>query len=93
MAARFGIGIYEKKDYAEILRLCEDSLSMDDTWEEWRQSMKKSVKNFREIGIKTVEITVKPKELVDFCRARGLTINSQTRSNFIAHKVKELHED
>ncbi len=38
MTKIFGIGIYDKEDYKEILRISEDRDQMDLTWEDWKKS-------------------------------------------------------
>lgn len=91
MLFNIGIGIYRKKDYGEILRISEDRDNMDDTWEEFIASRNKTKAHFRSTGMATVDILVKPKELVHYCRAKGLPINGNTRAQFIQEKTQELH--
>lgn len=38
MTKIFGIGIYDKEDYEETLRISEDRDQMDLTWEDWKKS-------------------------------------------------------
>jgi hypothetical protein len=87
-----GIGVYKKEDYLEILRLSVDSEKMDETWESWKKSKAKTQQSFRKLGLKTVDILVKPKELVDYCSVRGLEIMGENRAQFITHKVQQLNK-
>ncbi len=87
-----GIGIYRKEDYQEILKLSEDRHNMDLTWKEWNENKKKGAKNFLKLGVKTIDILVTPKELVEYCRKNGLPINGETRAEFVSYKVGLLSE-
>ncbi len=85
-----GVAVYRKEDYQEILRLSEDSERMDQSWEEWSQSKKKWERNAIKMGIKGIDIIVLPRELVDFCRSRGLRITGESRAQFTSYKFKKL---
>ena len=93
MNAITGIGVYRKEDYPEILRLSEDRDNMDQTWEEWEKSKSKAMTNFKNMGLKTMNITVSPIELVNYCRTKGLPINGQSRSQFISFKASLLNSN
>ena len=92
MNALIGIGKYLQEDYEEILRLSSDGNDLDDTWEDWRINQSNAKNNLQSSGFSVVDIIVKPRELVDYCRQRGLEINSESRVEFISHKTKLLHE-
>lgn len=92
MESNIGIGVYKKEDYKEILKISVDKEKMNQTWNEWKKTKNRTVANFQKLGIKTVDILVKPKELVQFCRENGLEINGQARANFISNKVGLLNK-
>ena len=88
----FGIGHYLKEDYEEILNLSEDRENMDETWLEWKKSKATAIKNFKNMGIKPIDVIVIPKELVKYYRENGLNINGKSRANFISFKVSKLNK-
>jgi len=90
MDLNIGIGEYQKKDYQEILKISEDKDNMDKTWEEWKASKNRALEKFKKMGLKPINILVKPKELVQYCREKGLKINGKSRADFITYKVTEL---
>ncbi len=87
-----GVSEYRKEDYQEIYNLSEDKHAMDDTWEEWKASKNRALTNFQNIGLKTVDILVTPKELVQYCRENNFKINGKSRSQFVSHKVSILYK-
>ena len=92
MESNIGIGEYRKEDYQEILRISEDKENMEETWEEWKANKNRTIKNFHNMGLKTIDIIVTPKELVKYCREKGLKINGKSRANFISFKVMTLNK-
>lgn len=89
----FGVGIYRKEDYQEILKLSGDRHKMDETWEGWKENKKKTVKNFKKMGLNTIDILVTPIELVEYCRKNGKPINGESRASFISYKVSLLDKN
>lgn len=87
---KFGIGIYKKEDYQEILNISSDRETMNATWKEWKKNKEKAVRNLLASGVRPIEIPVTPRELVDFCRQKGLEINGHSRANFISYKTSLL---
>ena len=87
---RIGIGEYLKEDYEEIRKISEDRDSLDLTWKAWKQNKENGKKRFLNQGYDIVDIIVRPMELVQYCRSRGLKINGESRANFISNKVNEL---
>ncbi|MEL7222570.1 MAG: hypothetical protein AAGJ93_14705 [Bacteroidota bacterium] len=92
MESIIGVGEYRKQDYQEILRLSDDRENMDETWEAWKANKNKGLKNFHQMGLKTIDIMVYPRELVKYCREKGLRINGESRANFISFKVMEMDQ-
>ena len=87
-----GIAVYHKKDYPEILNLSEDTESMNETWEEWKEKKKMMVENLKNMGLEPIDILVTPRELVAYCRERGLPINGDSRANYVQFLVSKLAE-
>ena len=82
-----GISVYRKKDYARILELSEDSENMDATWEDWEANKKQTKAKFESLGVRVVDVPVKPNELAKFCQEKGLKINGTARAQFVSEKV------
>ncbi len=92
MNAIIGIGEYLKKDYPEILSISEDRDNMDDSWEKWKANKNEAIKNFKKMGMKTIDIIVVPKELVKYCRENGLPINGKSRASYVSYQATEKNK-
>jgi len=90
MKVTMGIAIYEKSDYPEILNISDDRDSMDATWEEWKKSKENAIKQFQIMGIQTVDVLIKSKELVHYCRRHGLPNTGETRSRFVTDTLNQV---
>ena len=85
-----GIGVYLKEDYQEILNLSEDRDNLDETWEAWKANKKRAVSQLKKQGLTLIDILVKPRDLVMFCRERGLPINGKSRAEYVQHMTQNL---
>lgn len=92
MESNIGVGEYRKEDYQEIFRISVDKDNMEDTWEKWKANKNRTIKKFQNMGLKTVDIIVKPKELVNYCRENGLKINGKSRAQFVSFKAMKLNK-
>ena len=92
MNALIGIRKYLREDYEEILNLSSDGNDLDETREDWQINQRNAKINLQSSGLNVVDITVKPRDLVNYCRQRGIDINSESRVEFIYHQSKLLHE-
>lgn len=92
MESNIGIGEYRKEDYQEIFILSEDKDNMEETWEDWKANKNRTNKKFQNMGLKTIDIIVSPKELVNYCRENGLIINGKSKAQFISYKAMKLHK-
>jgi hypothetical protein len=80
------VATYRKKDYPEILKISEDRDTMDPTWEVWRESKESTVKMLHDMGVVTVEVLIRPAELVRYCREHRMVVNGQARAALAREK-------
>ena len=92
MESNIGVGEYRKEDYQEIFRISEDKDNMEDTWKKWKTNKNRTIKKLQNMGLKTIDIIVKPKELVNYCQENGLRINGKSRAQFISYKAMKLNK-
>jgi hypothetical protein len=92
MNALIGIRKYLREDYEEILNLYSDGNDLDETWEDWQIIQRNAKINLQSSRLNVVDITVKPRDIVNYCRQKGIDINSESRVEFISHQSKLPHE-
>jgi hypothetical protein len=86
MAGGVNLAYYNKRDWKRFLALVDDKDSMHDTWKEWNKAYLKTKKGLIKEGFLVREIIVNLDELKNYCLMRGIKIDGNARSQFVAKK-------
>lgn len=84
-----GIVWYKSEHYDAIRRIMSDGNNLPITFHEWRMQAETGEKKLRREGKIVVRAFIDPETFPDWCRAKGLKIDSKARSNyanFVAHE-------
>lgn len=81
------IATYKMQDWQRLREISDDKTELEDTWQEWHDSMLKSEDILRRKGIKYKEELIDLNELMEYCEKNRLKVNSESRSRFVAHKL------
>ena len=84
-----GIGFYRRDQYPLLLETANDRDKLEDTYDEWLNTLKKGLKRFKSKGIKPIKVDVDMNELLAFCKEYGLENNGETRSQFFAQLLQQ----
>lgn len=84
----FGIGFYRKEQWPLLLETAEDRAELEDTYEEWEQNLKKSVKHMRTLGMKPLRVDIDMQELLAWCAANKRKTDGESRAEFIAELLR-----
>ena len=87
--AVFGIGFYRKEEWPLLLETAEDRADLEDTYEEWEQNLKKSLKHMRTLGMKPLRVDIDMNELLAWCTAKGRETNGESRAEFITELLRQ----
>ena len=87
--AVMGFAWYRAEQWRHLLEVSEDRDKLESTFKEWEKIAEKALKDFAEHGVQVRKVDIDVEELVSWCRARHLSINSGARSSFAAEKVKQ----
>lgn len=87
-----GIAVYRKEDWQRLLEISADKDKLEDTWKDWKHEYNKIKKNFKKMGIKSVDIVVDIDELISYCKKSGLRIDADARSRFAADKARLMQK-
>ena len=88
-----GIGCFRKEDYDKILSISDDRDTMNETWEEWKKKSDNMKKSLKKEGYTVVDILVLPPDLMYWCHAKKMRINSEARAQYVQEKVAEMFAD
>lgn len=85
-----GMVWYRLEDYDAILGIMSDREKLPRTFSEWRMKAETGEKKLRRDGKVVVRAFIDPKSFPEWCRARGLNIDSQARNQFAATVAKDV---
>lgn len=80
------------EDWPEFCRISED-ISDDAPYENWSKKITEMEIAFKEKGVALVRVYTKPADLLAWCQAKGLKVDSPARSQYAATKVMETKAD
>lgn len=87
-----GILWWKPKQWDEAKQISSDSYVFDGTYQEWKESAEKMLKNFEDLGIKVYKVEIDLDELVTWCKDEKMPLDSKARSRYASIKAKEIHE-
>ncbi|MBK3745838.1 hypothetical protein G3A39_42535 [Paraburkholderia aspalathi] len=78
----FGIGWYEKDDYAAILKIMSDKHVLPATYRDWKQKAERLEAETKAKGVTVVRAIIDPKAFPAWCTIRGMKIDAEARMLF-----------
>ncbi|MFH1726444.1 MAG: hypothetical protein ABII00_17680 [Elusimicrobiota bacterium] len=90
MRLKFGFASYRPEQWERLRSISEDKDDLEDTYDEWLPAAQTRFEELKRSGTDIVQVEVDVEDLVGWCRSRNLSINAQSRSQFAAHKLREL---
>jgi len=88
-----GIAWFRRQDYAKARKLFEDGHKLPATFDKWLKLAQKAAKDFERQGCIVKKAYIDPDTFADWCRTRGLNIDSSARQIFAELAVKEYRKN
>ncbi|MBU0478923.1 hypothetical protein KKC91_10195 [bacterium] len=85
----FGIAWFRKDQWESLCNVSVDVDSLEKSYEEWESFANKSIEDLISKGMHIKKIGVNVTELVDWCIKEKRPVNSESRSLFVANKLRE----
>jgi hypothetical protein len=85
----FGIGFYRRDQWTRLLETAGDRKKLEDTYDEWKSNLIKSVKNTRACGMTPLKVDIDVEELLTWCTGRGFKNTGENRVEFIADLLRQ----
>ena len=85
----FGIGFYRKEQWPLLLKTAEDRAGLEDTYEVWKQNLKKSLKNMRKLGMTPLGVDLDVNAFLSWCKTNGRQTNGESRAEFITELLRQ----
>lgn len=85
-----GMAWYRPDQWDALLMISGDSDELEATFREWEENASVQYEGLRKAGIDIQKVDVNLPELVAWCKARGVPVDSDSRSEFAADKLRML---
>jgi len=86
----FGHCFISREDWPEYCRICADTPVGSD-YETYLKDMEELCHGMAREGCRVVKIDVKPADLLAWCQARGREVNSKSRPEYAADRMREIY--
>jgi hypothetical protein len=87
----FGHCFISREDWPEYCRICADTPVGSD-YDAWLKDLQELCYGLAREGRLVVKIDVKPADLLAWCKARGLEVNSKSRAEYAADRMRDIHQ-
>jgi hypothetical protein len=87
-----GMLFFSRDDRPEYCRISAD-IDIDEDYDEYLSNVEKLLADLAERGLRVVKIETKPAELLAWCKAHRLEVDSSSRARYASERVSELDEE
>lgn len=91
-AYRIGICYYAAKQFTRLRDVVADSEDLEETHDEWLAMLKRSLRMFREAGIRYELVEIDVEQLVEWCERKGIPNNAAARAEYAAYLLRRRYE-
>jgi hypothetical protein len=88
-----GIGWYRPDQWQRVREISADGDDLHDNYLEWLQSAEERLEELRSSGFQVEKVDVHSEALILWCNERGLEINGEARSRYVAERLSELDQN
>jgi hypothetical protein len=86
---KVGFAWFDREQWQRLTEVVEDRAELDDTYEQWHKSAREAFADLEREGVRIEKVHVKVDALVAWCRAQGLPVNGEARSQYVAMVVRQ----
>ncbi|WP_085814174.1 hypothetical protein [Geoanaerobacter pelophilus] len=84
-----GIPWYDRKNYQALLSIFTDRNNFPSAFDAWEERANKHIKQQQQEGVINYRVVIRPTEILAYCEALGLEINSQARIRYVNEILQE----
>jgi hypothetical protein len=88
-----GFAWYRPEQWQRIREISADADDLHESYLEWLRSAEERLKEIRSMGLRAEKVDVHSEELIAWCNERGLEINGEARSSYVAEKLSKLDQN
>ena len=87
-----GFAWYRPDQWQRVREISADEDDLHDSYLEWLQSAEERLQELRASGLRVEKVDVHSEALILWCNERGLEINGESRSRYVAERLSELDQ-
>ena len=87
-----GFAWYRPEQWQRVLEISADADDLHESYLEWFQSAEERLQELRSSGLRVEKVDVHSEALILWCNERGLEINGEARSRYVAEMLSELDQ-
>ena len=87
-----GVAWYRPGQWQRLRDVSDDVDNLEETYDAWLQTAKRMLREGIPAGIVVRKIDIDVEEVLAWCNVRGLPMNAQSRTQFVAERVRQTHE-
>jgi hypothetical protein len=88
-----GFAWYRPDQWQRIREISADAADLHDSCIEWLLSAEERFQELRSSGLRVEKVDVRSEALIRWCDERGLEINGEARSRYVAERLSELDQN
>ena len=87
-----GVAWYRPEQWQRLRDVSEDVDNLEETYDAWLQTAERMLRDGIPAGVVVEKIDIDVEEVLAWCNERGLPMNAQSRTRFVAERVRLNHE-
>ena len=82
---------FDREQWQRLTEVAADRAELDDTYEQWQKGAREALANLERQGLRIQKVHVKVDALMAWCKAQGLPVNGEARSQYVANVLRQRH--
>ena len=87
-----GVAWYRPEQWQRLRDVSEDVDNLEETYDAWLQTAERMLREGISPGVMVERVDIDVEEVLAWCNVRGLPMNAQSRTLFVAERMSQKHE-
>ena len=87
-----GVAWYRPEQWERLREVSEDVDNLEETYDAWLQTAERMIRDGIPADVWVEKIDIDVEEVVAWCNVRGLAMNAESRSRYVAEQVRQKYE-
>ena len=87
-----GVAWYRPEQWERLREVSEDVDNLEETYDAWLKTAERMLSDGIPADVRVEKIDIDVEELLAWCNVKGLAMNAESRSKYVAEKVRQKHE-